>query len=227
MIPTAVSQFLNALDAELLPVRSLAERLASADDAIEPASGAVLISRRPKIAPEAYACVLYPGVGPDVIHRYEESPSNDRPIEIPRVYRTLLGRLNGASLFQIDLFGIPLSMAQDPPLLDRSTRQPLDIGTANLFWRVRYRSDLTKFHFGGGPYSPDENAGYFIDANGAVEALIRGGKRVGAWPSIQEFLVHELARAESLFVDFEQSMESVQQETVKAPDRRRRKKSEK
>lgn len=224
MIPTAISEFLSALNAELVPVRSLAERLASADDTIEPASGAVVISRRPKIAPEAYACVLYPGVGSELIHRYEESQA----VEIPRIYRTLLGRLNGASLFQIDLFGIPMSMAQDPPLLNRSVRQPLDIGSANLDWRIQYRADLTKFHFGGGPYSPDENAGYFLDTNGAVEALIRGGERVGAWPSIQEFLVHELARAESLFGDFEQSMDGVPPETaLKAPKRGRRKKSEK
>ena len=202
-------------------MRSLAERLASADDAIESASGAVLISRRPKIAPEAYACVLYPGVGSELIHRYEEIQT----VEIPRVYRELLERLNGASLFQIDLFGIPLSMAQDPPLLNRSIRQPLDISSANLYWRGPYKAAPAEFHFGSGPSSYEENVGYFFDTKGGVKSLKRGGERVGVWPSIQEFLVHELARAESVFADFEQSMQGVPQETARVPNRRRRKKS--
>jgi hypothetical protein len=54
------------------------------------------------------------------------------------------------------------------------------------------------FHFGAGPYSHQENAGYFLTANASVEAFLPGGQRAGAWPSIQEFLVQEIARAESL-----------------------------
>lgn len=101
-------------------------------------------------------------------------------------------------------------MAQSPPLLDRSARQPLDIGAANLSWRSRYHADSTKFHFGSGPHANQGNVGYFLNSNGSVEALIHGGERVAVWSAIQEFLAHEIARAESIFPDYERQMERVQ-----------------
>ena len=107
--------------------------------------------------------------------------------------------------------------------MNRSARQPLDIATANFSWRVRYHADLAEFHFGSGPYSLQENAGYFLNATGRVEALLQGGEKIGAWPSMQEFLVHEIARAESIFPDYEQRVEEVQQEAkLKTTKRRHR-----
>lgn len=50
--------------AELLPARRVAERVVGADALIEASSGALLISRRPKLGSDAFACLLYPGVGP-------------------------------------------------------------------------------------------------------------------------------------------------------------------
>ena len=60
------------LDHELTPIRVIAERLASAACVIDVRTGAALISPRPNIGTEAYACVIFPGVTPEVVARYEE-----------------------------------------------------------------------------------------------------------------------------------------------------------
>jgi hypothetical protein len=53
---------LTQLDQELTPIRLVAERLAIDNSVIDPQTGAALISHRPQIGPEAYACVIFPGV---------------------------------------------------------------------------------------------------------------------------------------------------------------------
>jgi hypothetical protein len=73
--------------------------------------------------------VIFPGLPPNVITRYEDAPrSTDRQaLKIPETYKHVLLRLNGATLFRMNLFGLPASMCADPPMLDRSARQPLDL----------------------------------------------------------------------------------------------------
>jgi hypothetical protein len=111
----------------------------------------------------------------------------------------VLLRLNGATVFRMNLFGLPPTMCQDPPLLDRSARQPLDLGAANSFWRKRYAPRSSQFHFGSSQYSHDENMGYFLNEDGTIDALIRGGRRLWSWASLEPFLAAELARSEALF----------------------------
>jgi len=124
------------------------------DSLIESGTGAALISHRPNIGTEAYACVIFPGISDETIARYEEvQRSSGRSIEIPEAYRSVLRRLNGADIFRLSLYGLPPAMCQDPPLLKRSVRQPLDLGSANLHWRRKYTADPGRFHIGSGPYS--------------------------------------------------------------------------
>jgi hypothetical protein len=52
MMTPSIREFLNTLEGILDPVRIAAEQLVDTDATIDPASGAVLISNRPKIAPE-------------------------------------------------------------------------------------------------------------------------------------------------------------------------------
>jgi len=197
-----------ALDRELSPIRVVAERLSDADSIIDPTAGAALLSRRPRIAPEAYACVIFPGVVREVAARYEalQHSTGNQNFEIPAIYRSVLLRLNGAWIFQLSLYGLPPSMCQTPPVLDRSARQPLDLGTANRQWRMRYSADQKHFHFGSGPYSPQENVAYFLEADGSVISLLPGGKRVSEWHSIEAFLRAEISRTESEYPEFEDRM---------------------
>ena len=214
-MPLTVQSTIAALDDDLAPIRLVAERVADADSVIDPRTAAALLSRRPKIGVEAYACVVFAGVAPDVMTRYEEIQRSigNRDFEIPLSYRNVLHRLNGAWIFQVSLYGLPPSMCQKPPLLDRSSRQPLDLGTANQNWRKRYSTDLNHFHFGSGPHTFQENVAYFLDGDGRVFSLLPGAQQVSEWSSIQAFLSAEIPRAESLYPGFEDRMAAVQATT--------------
>jgi hypothetical protein len=197
-----LSSLLDSLAGELAPIQRAAARLLDETSVLDDATGNALISRRTKIAPEAFAFVLFRGISSENIGVY--TSLNKRISIIPHKYREILAVLNGASLFQIHLYGIPLSMCSDPPLLNRSTRQPLDLGSANANWSREFCPSLEQFHFGGGPYSESENLGYFLNADNSVEALRRGGAGFGTWPDFASFLKDELERAEALFPEREE-----------------------
>jgi hypothetical protein len=196
-----IERLLNQLEAELRPIRNCAERFLSDGSYIDPASRAALISPKPKIGAEAYAIVLFPGIDSDQISHYEQTHQRvGRPdLVIPKIYKRALKCLNGAELFQISLFGVPGTMRDSPPMLSRSIRQPLDLATANQNWAKGFRPRAEQFHFGGGPYSFDENLGYFLNPDESVEALRTGGDIFQSWPSVVGFLESELARAQALF----------------------------
>jgi hypothetical protein len=63
-------QFLAQLDGPLRSIGNAAERLLSVETEITEEDTVFLISRRPKIAPQAYACVLHQGLTYDSINRY-------------------------------------------------------------------------------------------------------------------------------------------------------------
>jgi hypothetical protein len=168
---------------------------------VEPRTGSLRLSHRPEIGTEAYACVLYPGLGFDVIDRYEgvHRARLSSYLDIPPFYRDFLTRLNGAYLFDIALFGVPPSMAQNPPLLDRSALQPLDVCTANDTWRLEYRVARSNFYFASGSHSSTESVGYFLTPDNRVEAYLVGEKKIGEWAGMDVFLTEEVERAESRF----------------------------
>jgi len=206
-VPQTALSALASLDAELTPIRIVAERLAGTDSIIDSSSGAALFSHRPKIGTEAYACTIFPAISAGLMARYEELHCSE--FHIPIAYRKVLLRMNGASIFRLSLYGLPISMCQEPPLLDRSARQPLDLGSANLHWRRRYSSDRGQFQFGASPYSREENVAYFLNGNGSVSAVLNGGRKIWEWSSIQRFLEVELLRSESAFAEFENRMGAI------------------
>jgi hypothetical protein len=148
--------------------------------------------------------VLFPGLRDEQKERYidlQRSAGND--FQVPDRYRSIISRVNGASLFRLNLCGLPPSMCQDPPLLNRSTQQPLDLGTANQHWRKKYSEDPAPFHFGARPYTEKENLAYFLKSNGGVIALLPGCLQLREWPSMEMFLDEELSSAEEKFGTFE------------------------
>ncbi|MGB6744096.1 MAG: hypothetical protein WBE38_10570 [Terracidiphilus sp.] len=215
-----VQRLLDDLKEELRPIRDQAERFLSDGNCIDPASQAVLISPRPKIGVEAYAIVLFPGVDSAQISHYEQTHKVGKSdFVISDLYKRTLESVNGAELFQISLFGVPGTMRNSSPLLSRSTRQPLDLATANQNWATGFKPRAGQFHFGGGPYSFDENLGYFLNPDESVEAHRKGGEIFQLWPSITEFLEDELARAEALFPEHESRWKALLKEI---PSKKRR-----
>lgn len=219
-----IERQLGALDDVLAPVRHVTQRLIDNTAIIDPGSGALLISHRAKVAPQAFAIVLYPGASGDSIARYETIHEDELHSSIPAVYKRVLSNLNGASLFEINLYGLPISMSQSPPLLNRSLRQPLDLDTANFHWSRGYKPAPALFHFGSGPFSFEENLGYFLNPDETVEARRVGGERFGHWDSLKQFLEVELKRAENLFPAFEKHQSEFRQQLGAAQQPRTRRK---
>jgi len=223
-----IVKLLFQLDKDLKPLRKVAESLLDEDSLLDEPSETALISRRRKIAPEAFACVIYPGMPDEGIARYEEIHSrvSSSCFAIPEIYKNILARLNGADVLKMSLYGLPPSMCKDPPLLSRSTRQPLDLATANKTWSRAFKPDPPHFHFGGAYFSSDENLAYFLNPDGGVEALRKGEIRVNLWPNFESFLSDELSRLLMLFPSYEEAQlkfrQSLESETK---DRKRKTRS--
>lgn len=195
-----LADFIRNLPAQLAPIRSAAERLAGSDSKI--LENGAEFSHRPVIGPVAYALTLFRPLSAATIKRYEDA----RGLSISPHYAPLLSSLNGAHAFRLSLYGIPGSMANDKPLLDRSASQPHDLATANRFWRHEYKVPPGWFHFGSAPLSHDENAGYFFDELGNVHAARKSNPVVSSWSTFSAFLSDELARCEAMYPDFEAFM---------------------
>jgi len=205
----AIQTRLEELCGELLPVRQLAQRLLDPAARLDPSSGTVFISQRAKLGPEAFAVVLFAGISDAMILAYFNARTSGLrgQLTIPPAYLRILRVLNGAELYQLQLYGLPPGLCGDDPVIDRSIRQPLDLGAANFVWSRQYRSSKAQFHFGGSPWSYEENLAYFLNPDDTIEARRVGGASVGSWPAFAPFLEQEITRVESLFAAHEERTE--------------------
>ena len=199
-MPMELDNFIASLSGDLEPLCDLASRLKAGGIAI--ADDGVALSHRPHVAPQAYAMRLYAPLSAATATRYQEIHG----IRLSPHYLRILEKLNGARVFEFSLFGIPPSMANDPPLLNRSAAQPYDVGTANQFWKLEYSVPREWFHFGGGPYSFDENIGYFLDEDCTIYCSRKNGEKLRSWNSFRSFLSDEVGRAEAKYPEHEAFM---------------------
>ncbi len=195
-----LENFIESLSGDLEPLCQLASRLRDGAAAIT--DDGVALSHRPNVAPQAYAMRFYVPLSVGTATRYQEILG----IRLSPHYRRILEKLNGAHVFKFSLFGIPPSMANDPPLLNRSVSQPYDVGTANRSWKLEYSVPREWFHFGGGPYSFSENIGYFLDEDGTIYCARKNGEILRSWISFRCFLSDELGRAEAEYPEHEAFM---------------------
>src|SRR5262249_31239360 len=184
---------LNRLPADLAPIKDAGVRYLRYCSAIEIDDGALLIGHQPWEGPEAYMLVVYLGAEKSWFPRYEKRTG----LRFPPLIKRLLTGTNGCELFGISIYGMTPSMVTEG-LLDRQRRQCLDIGTANRNWKREYPIGPDFFHFGTRDYSYNELAGYSLDGDNRVHAITQGGKSVGAWTSLRDFLRDELATSEKL-----------------------------
>jgi len=127
-ISMQIDNFIGTLSGDLDPLRELAQEFGSSGSAVT--DDEIALSHRPHVAPEAYALRLYAPLPSEVIQKYQNLHG-----ALPRQYLAVLAKLNGLHAFELSLFGIPRSMANDPPLLNRSLSQPYDVGTVNRSWK--------------------------------------------------------------------------------------------
>ena len=214
-------EILDNLTGDLEPIRELVSRYDRARASSDPGSDVLLLSHRPKIGELAYAIEIFPGVSNDSIAAYEKI----HKFTVTDFYRDLLMKINGANLFDLSLYGIPPSMAKDPPLLDRSGRSPLDLATAQEFWISGFKVAPGAFCFGGAPYSYTENVGYFLLPQTFIQSVRKNGAVVGEWRAFKDFLRDELSRAEAAFPAHEEAMAAINEEIRKKKTSRKKKRS--
>jgi hypothetical protein len=180
----------------LAPLKVAASRYLQYPSRYSP-DGTVSIGHRPWVAELNYLFVLYPGVGVDVLTRY----SQQFELEVPALYAEFLKSLCGTFCFGMSLFGIPASVLDDSPLLDRSVLQCHNLASAVHRWTREYQIQPGLFYFGSRYYSREENTGYFINENGRLLSIKKQGEVVGEWTNFRDFLAEELQASEKLEVE--------------------------
>ncbi len=192
-------KIINSLDGDLQPIAEMVGTLLSQGVESRSVDGNLQLVRKPGFGSEAYAVTLFKGVEDRTIDRYERIHS----VNIPETYRDVLHVLNGASVFGLNLYGVPSSMTKDPPLLDRSAVQPLDIATANARWRFGFTNDESLFQIGGAPWTPEENVAYFLTVDSGVASIRKHNAINASWDGLQTFLGEEIDRAQQVYREIE------------------------
>ena len=169
------------------PLDGVRNFLLQAADARE-LSASIVAYHDPSRAPEYYALELWPGLTEATIRGYETRVA----VEFADAYREFLLQVNGATIGGLSVMGIPPSLLRDPPVLDRRTRQPLDIATANHSWRHNYAANPDHLHFAGLEWSAKENAGLFMDRRGEILGVLKSGSLVQSWSGLEGLLAFGL-----------------------------------
>jgi hypothetical protein len=188
---TTILERLKKIDGRLQPLAAICERYTRYCSAVD-LDETLMIGHQPWKGPEAYSFRIFLPAKKSWLSQY---PRNEG-FKVPTVYKEILSVTNGVHAFGLSLYGIPPSMMQKTPGLNRSKVQCLDVGSANLDWKIGFPGQEEGFHFGGRHYSYTQNSGYFMDRNGKIVAVLKTGEVVGAWSDFQGFLRDELAAAE-------------------------------
>jgi len=155
--------------------------------------GPLLVGPRPDIAPQAYDIVVFEPLSAEALRSYQELHDFMLPGQLLELFRYL----NGCSLFEVKLYGIPPSIAETPPLLDRARRSPLDIASGR-YWRAGYGEiDPAHILIGSRNVGDSGQVGYFMGPHGHISGRGNGSmdapKECGPWANIAEWLSAEAA----------------------------------
>ncbi|WP_156320401.1 hypothetical protein [Brevundimonas sp. AAP58] len=194
LAPEQIEARLALLPPSLRPIKDAVLALASSGVWVEGGNGGPLLAGpRPDIGSQAYDIVLFEPLPVETLATYEKL--YDFRLSDPLV--ELLRHLNGGVLFEINLYGVPPTMAANPPLLDRSRRAPLDIASGR-YWRARYgSSDLTDTLIASRNVGDSGQVGYFMDPGGGIAGRGNGSPdapaECGPWTNLTEWLAAEMA----------------------------------
>ncbi len=184
-----VSSFADTLQPPLEAVR---EYLHSASDA-HVLDGCVAAGHDSAVGPQYFNFVAWFPVTEHQIRGYEDTFQ----FRISAEYRAILTQMNGLAYRRCHLYGIPPSMLAAPPLLDRTRRQPLDIGSANTIWCHGFKAHSQLFHLGSFWYSQAENGALFQTSHGSIVAVLKNGTAVAEWPGYSDLFGWVFRRPET------------------------------
>ncbi len=186
---------LTQIPTEYGPIVSLARQFANSGIG-EEKGDVVLIGHEPDRARLAYAVTLFPGLKRESIRRYEQL----HKIVIPASLKLFLEHINGASLCELSIYGIPPSMIDDSPVISRSNRNPFDLSSAVQFWHLEFEaSKPLEFHFGSRDIGWSDQIGYFLRNDGSVISHPKRGTEYVSetWPSFEVWLRDEIEKTMS------------------------------
>ena len=190
-VQTRIGNRVGLFPRELAPLKDACHRYLRFCCAVD-TDDTVMIAHRPWVAPLNYLITLYPGAKPSWFGKYRQLHG----ITIPPVLRSLLSVTNGCFVFGLSLFGMPPSMRKNPPMLDRTRLQCLDIASANQHWKQQYATHSQHFYFGSRYYSDCENAAYFLVGRTSIVAVLKDGNVIGEWSDLGSFLNDEIQASE-------------------------------
>jgi hypothetical protein len=186
-----IRDHLDSFPPELAPLSDAARRYLRYCSAID-IDDTIMIAHQPWDGPLGYTFRLFPGAKKSWFVKYGKL----HDIRIPTMIRSLLASVNGCEAFGISIYGMPPSMLRNPPLLDRSTAQCLDLATANQDWKHEFQGVADEaFHFGARYYTDEENTGYFLLGK-TIVSMLNDGQVLGQWNDMKSFLADELRESE-------------------------------
>jgi len=137
-------------------LRRVATKQASTGDSVDD-DGAVRVGHRPWVAPKNFALLVCPPAPSSWYEIYEQLHA----VVIPPSVRHILASANGIHALGLSLYGMPPSMVENPPRLDRSRLQCFDLATAIKDWSREFGAGSDLCHFGG-RVARDKRFGYLV-----------------------------------------------------------------
>ncbi len=190
-----ITSFINNLTEEWEAIKQQVSKYYDNESNVR-GDGSVAIFKRSWIAPQNFGIILFPPADKNLFDKFQQNTNRS----IPTFYENILLRMNGCFVYDFELFGLPKSV-YTTGLLDRTTVQQHDLGSANVFWINEYKVDKNLFHIGGRAYSYEENIGYFIDDKGTILSIRTNGEIIAEWKTFHSFLVDEIKIAEKMMLD--------------------------
>jgi hypothetical protein len=155
--------------------------------ALQDRSGAILIGPWSRDGISSFDVMLYPGISVDDLLSYERI----HQFSVAPGLAELLLSLNGCTFFELVVYGLPPSMAREPPLLDRSDRGPLDIASGRDWSRAYLATPADSTLFASKNVSETGQIGFFLTPDGGVIASGNGEELApahgGSWPTLTEW----------------------------------------
>ena len=159
----------------------------------------IQVGRRAGLNNKTFSICLFDPLPESSFAKYETI----HDMVIPDPYRKVLNQINGAWMYRLVLFGLPPSMIAEPPLLDRSVVQPMDLATAHRDWRAKYEAEEDEFHFGSSDWTMEKTIGYFVSPTGSVRGLVASEGCVAQWSDFDLFLDEEVQRNKAAYPAYE------------------------
>ncbi|UPW17327.1 hypothetical protein M0C34_13875 [Agarivorans sp. TSD2052] len=160
--------------------------------------GALLIGNDTSVAPLYYKAIIWLPISRHSIARYEQI----NEIEIPSSIKELLSIANGFEVLGLRVCGLSKSMLEAPPTIDRTPKNScLDLCNHTKHASIGKNG---YFCFGSAHWSQNENVNYFITPEGEYVAMLKKGKEVGRWHSLESFISGAVSQA----IEFDKNPEA-------------------